>query len=264
VATGGVMGGGVLAGRVVAAADVAAALAHAQVDPLHAERQALLAAGGVDWRVEVLDRVEMGARLSRGLTIAGSPASGAPFAAYNHIRRTGRLAMERGICKGWSMGDVEPGGEAITAEGIAALREEIEQLEGPARSEMAARIKTARELGDLKENAEYHIAKEDQAHLETKIKRLRERLRTAVVVEVDGDGDGQTFAFGRTAEVLEESKGDVNTWTLVGSTEANLAEGRLSAESPIGKALRDAKVGDPVAVETPKGSRTFVVQKLLP
>ena len=83
------------------------------------------------------------------------------------------------------MSEAESSGEAITEEGIAALREEIEQLEGTARSEMATRIKAARELGDLKENAEYHIAKEDQAHLETKIKRLRERLRTAVVVAVD-------------------------------------------------------------------------------
>ena len=153
------------------------------------------------------------------------------------------------------------GGEAITETGIEALREEIEELEGPGRTAMAARIKTARELGDLKENAEYHIAKEDQAHLETRIKRLRERLRMAVVVEVDGDVD--SFAFGRTAEVLDESKGEVNTWTLVGSTEANLAEGRLSAESPIGKALRDAKVDESIKIETPKGSRTFVVQKLV-
>jgi transcription elongation factor GreA len=159
------------------------------------------------------------------------------------------------------MGDVGSSGEAITEEGIAALREEIEQLEGPARTEMAARIKAARELGDLKENAEYHIAKEDQAHLETKIKRLRERLRTAVVVDVDGDG--KTFAFGRTAEVLDEGKDEVNTWTLVGSTEANLAEGRLSAESPIGQALMDAEIGRPVEVETPRGTRTFVVRKLV-
>jgi transcription elongation factor GreA len=159
------------------------------------------------------------------------------------------------------MPDAESSGEAITEEGLVALREEIEELEGTGRTKMAARIKTAREEGDLKENAEYHIAKEDQAHLETKIKRLRERLRTAVVVEVDGDSD--VFAFGRTAEVLDEVKGEVNTWTLVGSTEANLAEGRLSGESPIGRALRDAKVGKPVKIETPKGSRTFVVQKLV-
>jgi transcription elongation factor GreA len=159
------------------------------------------------------------------------------------------------------MSDNDAGGEPITAEGIAALREEIEQLEGSGRAKMAARIKVAREEGDLKENAEYHIAKDDQAHLETKIKRLRERLRTAVVVEVDGDAD--RFSFGRTAEVLDETKGAVNTWTLVGSTEADLSVGRLSAESPIGQALMDAEPGKPVVVETPRGSRTFVVQKLL-
>jgi transcription elongation factor GreA len=153
------------------------------------------------------------------------------------------------------------GGEPITEEGIAALRAEIEQLEGRGRAEMAARIKVAREMGDLKENAEYHIAKEDQAHLETKIKRLRERLRTAVVVEVDGGTD--RFSFGRTAEVLDEGKGTVNTWTLVGSTEADLAAGRLSAESPIGQALLDAEPGVPVEVQTPGGAKTFVVQQLL-
>jgi transcription elongation factor GreA len=155
----------------------------------------------------------------------------------------------------------DTGREAITPEGIEALREEVTELEGPRREEMAARIKAARELGDLKENAEYHIAKEDQAHLETRIKRLRERLRNAEVVEAADGGDA--FAFGRTAEVLDESKGEVNNWTLVGSTEADLGSGRLSAESPIGQALRDAKIGEPVEVQTPRGRRVFVVQKLL-
>lgn len=159
------------------------------------------------------------------------------------------------------MNGAEPSGESITAEGIAALKAEIAQLEGPARREMAARIKAARELGDLKENADYHIAKEDQAHLETRIKRLRERLRNAVVVEVDAEVE--SFAFGRTAEILDEGSGTVHTWTLVGSTEADLAAGRLSAESPIGRALRDAAVGKTVAVETPRGERAFRVRKLV-
>jgi transcription elongation factor GreA len=152
-------------------------------------------------------------------------------------------------------------GEAITREGVAALENEIKELEGPARIALAARIKAARELGDLSENAEYHIAKEDQAHLETRIKRLRERLRNAVVVEADGGGD--RFSFGLTAEVLDEGSGAVNTWTLVGSTEADLAAGRLSAESPIGRALRDARLGEQIDVETPKGVRKFVVQRLV-
>ncbi len=151
-------------------------------------------------------------------------------------------------------------GESITAEGLAELQAEIEQLEGPARLEMAARIKAARELGDLKENADYHIAKEDQAHLETKIKRLRMRLRDAVVVEVDDGSDA--FAFGRTAEILDDS-GESHAWTLVGPTEADLAGGRLSAESPIGRALRDRRVGEDVVVETPRGDRTFTIQKLV-
>jgi transcription elongation factor GreA len=156
----------------------------------------------------------------------------------------------------------EQSGEPITAAGIEDLKAELEQLEGPARLEMAARIKVAREEGDLKENAEYHVAKEDQAHLETRIKRLQERLHNAVVVEVDASA-ADSFAFGLTAEVLDEGTGKANVWTLVGSTEANLAEGRLSAESPIGRALMNAKVGATVKVETPRGTRAFKVLKLV-
>ena len=154
-----------------------------------------------------------------------------------------------------------PEGEAITAAGLEARQAELTELEGPGRSAMAERIKAARELGDLSENAEYHIAKEDQAHLETRIKRLRERLRDAEVVEVDHSAAG--FAFGRTAEVTDVESGDVNVWTLVGATEANLAEGRLSAESPVGKALRDAPVGETVTIETPRGRRDFRVERLV-
>jgi transcription elongation factor GreA len=152
--------------------------------------------------------------------------------------------------------------ESITAEGLAALKAELEQLEGEGRNEMAARIKGARELGDLKENADYHIAKEDQAHLETRIKRLRGRLRNAVVVDAE-ESAGDAFAFGRKAEVLDERTGKVNTWTLVGATEADLKQGKLSVESPVGRALRDAEVGTSVRIETPKGERSYRVQSLL-
>jgi len=159
------------------------------------------------------------------------------------------------------MNGPETGGEPITAAGIEDLRAELAELEGPARQQMAARIKVAREEGDLKENAEYHTAKEDQAHLETRIKRLQERLRNAVVVEVDAESDA--FAFGRSAEVLDEASGESNVWTLVGSTEADLTQGRLSAESPIGKALMNAQVGATVEVETPRGVKAFKVLKLV-
>ena len=152
--------------------------------------------------------------------------------------------------------------ESITPEGIVALRAELEQLEGPARVEMAARIKSARELGDLKENAEYHIAKDDQGHLEARIRRLRERLRKASVVEAN-DAPPGSFAFGRTAEVVDESTGRINTWTLVGSTEADLGRGKLSIESPVGRALRDKSLGESVSVETPRGIKTYRVEKLV-
>jgi transcription elongation factor GreA len=121
-------------------------------------------------------------------------------------------------------------GEAITAEGLEALKAELAHLEGDARRQMAARIQAARELGDLKENAEYHIAKEDQAHLETKIKRLVERLRNAVVV--DAPSDATVVSFGTTVTVADEETGREATYTLVGPTEADLSAGKLSAESP--------------------------------
>ena len=150
-------------------------------------------------------------------------------------------------------------GESITAEGILALEAEIEQLEGPAREEIAKRLRVASDLGDLKENAEYHIAKEDQAHLETNIKRLRQRLINAEVVDVDQSND--LFSFGKTAEITD-SHGNRHAWTLVGSTEANLSEGRLSAESPVGQALRNKPVGSEISVTTPKGDRMFKIEKL--
>jgi transcription elongation factor GreA len=154
-----------------------------------------------------------------------------------------------------------PQGEAITAAGLAALKAELEELQTTARRAMAERILAARELGDLKENADYHIAKDDQAHLETRIKRLRERLRNAVVVEVDA-GEA-TFAFGRTAEVRDETSDTLHTWTIVGATEADLAQGKLSAESPVAAALLGHGPGDKVEVQTPRGARTYRIEKLL-
>ena len=105
-------------------------------------------------------------------------------------------------------------GEPITEAGLKALRAEISELETVGRRDIAARILTARGHGDLKENAEYHAAKEDQAHLETRIRRLRQRWRNAVVVDV-AQGPGMTFSFGRTAEVLDQETGEVHLWTIV-------------------------------------------------
>ena len=153
-------------------------------------------------------------------------------------------------------------GEPITEAGLAALKAEIRELETVGRRDIAARILTARGHGDLKENAEYHAAKEDQAHLETRIRRLRQRWRNAVVVEV-ADGPGVTLSFGRSAEVRDEDTGEIHTWTIVGTTEADLAQGKLSAESPVAKALLGHAPGASVEVPTPRGTRRLKIGRIL-
>jgi transcription elongation factor GreA len=145
---------------------------------------------------------------------------------------------------------------AITAEGLDALRAELEELETTGREQIAAQIRTAREWGDLKENAEYHAAKEAQAHLETKILRLREKLLKADVVEVQG---GDEVGFGSTVEVEDEATGKATTYTLVSSTEAAPGEGKLGMDSPVAAALVGRRAGDVARVQTPRGERRFKV-----
>jgi transcription elongation factor GreA len=145
----------------------------------------------------------------------------------------------------------------ITAEGLAALKANLAELEGEGRRDIASRIKTAREWGDLKENSEYHDAKNEQAHLETKIARLRERISRAVVVE-DEHSSGDVVSFGSTVTVRDEA-GKEQTWTIVSSHEAQASAGRLSAESPVARALTGRRAGEQAIVETPRGRRTFSV-----
>jgi transcription elongation factor GreA len=141
---------------------------------------------------------------------------------------------------------------AITAEGLEALRAELAELEGPGRQEIAKQIKTAREWGDLKENAEYHAAKEAQAHLETRILKIRDRIKNAEVVEVSSGG---TVGFGSTVVVEDESTGKQTTYRIVASNEADIAKGLLSAESPVAAALDGKRAGDVGIVTTPRGER---------
>lgn len=154
-----------------------------------------------------------------------------------------------------------PDGEAITPEGLEALKAELGELETKGRREIAKRILTAREHGDLSENAEYHAAKEDQAHLETRIKRLRQRRLNAVVVE--RNTEDVVLSFGRTAEIRDEGTGEVYTWTVVGAAEADRAAGKLSDQSPVAKALLGHAPGDVVEVETPRGARRLRIERLL-
>jgi len=142
-----------------------------------------------------------------------------------------------------------------SAEGLDSMKRELEQLEGEGRRDIAERIKTAREWGDLKENSEYHDAKNDQAHLETKILRLRERIGSAVVVE-DESTEG-VVGFGST--VLVRTDDGERTWRIVGAHDAKPSEGRLSAESPMASALMGRSAGDEVTVKLPVGERRLSI-----
>jgi transcription elongation factor GreA len=149
------------------------------------------------------------------------------------------------------------GANLTTAEGLKALQDELVALEGDGRREIAERIKTARDWGDLKENSEYHDAKNDQAHLETKIARLREKIAGAVVVEQESRGSA-VVGFGSTV-VVRDPDGAEQTWRIVSSHEANAKEGRLSAESPVAVAIFGRAPGEQVSVSLPKGTRTFAI-----
>lgn len=148
----------------------------------------------------------------------------------------------------------------FTAAGLRELEEELAYLEGDRRREISERIKIARDFGDLKENSEYHDAKNEQAFLETKIARLRERLVHAEVVE--GSGTAGEASFGSQVVLRDESSGKDLDYRLVGATEANLAEGKLSIESPVAQAVLGHRVGDIVKVPTPGGDRTYKVISL--
>jgi transcription elongation factor GreA len=145
----------------------------------------------------------------------------------------------------------------MTREAYAALEAELAELETEGRRAMAERIKTARAWGDLKENAEYHDAKDAQAHLETRILRLQERRRNAVVVEAATGSD--RVGLGSAVTVRDAESGREQTHTLVSANEADPASGRLSVEAPLAQALAGAAVGDEVTFQAPRGTRRLVV-----
>ena len=145
-----------------------------------------------------------------------------------------------------------------TAEGLEALEAELAALEGEGRREIADRIKTAREWGDLKENSEYHDAKNDQAHLETKVARLREKIAAAVIVEERPALAGGVVGFGSTV-VVRDGDGGEQTWRIVSSHDASPREGRLSAESPVAVALLGRRIGEQVSVSLPRGKRLLSI-----
>jgi transcription elongation factor GreA len=148
----------------------------------------------------------------------------------------------------------------LTPEGLANLKSELEHLSTTRRREVAARIKEAREFGDISENAEYDDAKNEQAMLESRIAQLEEKLRSATVID-QSDLGTDVVSIGSIVHV-KDAGGKSSKYTIVGSAEANPAEMKLSNESPIGKALIGHKRGEEVVVATPKGERKLKITKI--
>jgi transcription elongation factor GreA len=148
----------------------------------------------------------------------------------------------------------------LTPEGLSNLKAELEQLSTIRRREVAARIKEAREFGDISENAEYDDAKNEQAMLEARIASIEEKLRSATVVD-SSSLPNDVVRVGSVVHVKEQG-GKSTKYTIVGSAEANPAEMKLSNESPIGQALMGRKRGEEVAFSTPRGERHLKITKI--
>jgi transcription elongation factor GreA len=150
----------------------------------------------------------------------------------------------------------------LTREGLDKLKEELNYLSNDKRREVAERIKEAREFGDISENSEYDDAKNEQAMLEAKIAQIEEKLRAATVVDSSGLGTDEVRV-GSTVHVKDEKTGKSVKYTIVGSAEANPSEGKLSNESPVGKALLGHKRGETVSVPVPRGpARKLKITKI--
>jgi transcription elongation factor GreA len=147
----------------------------------------------------------------------------------------------------------------LTAEGEAKLRTELADLKGTRREELAQRLRSAIQMGDLSENADYHKAKEDQAFLEGRIQEIEFLLRNAVIIEKSANVD--VVSIGDHVTIQEEGF-DPETYHVVGAKEADPRNGKISNESPIGRAIMDHKVGDIVEVDTPGGKMKFKILKI--
>lgn len=140
----------------------------------------------------------------------------------------------------------------LTAEGLKALEDELQDLKVNKRKEVQQKIKEAREQGDLSENAEYDAAKDEQRDIEARIEEIDNILKNAEVVTED-EGDADSINIGCTVKIKDLDFDEVLEYKIVGSTESDVLNGKISNESPVGVALIGSKTGDVVEVETPSG-----------
>ena len=149
----------------------------------------------------------------------------------------------------------------LTYEGLTALENELEDLKVNKRQEVAQKIKEAREQGDLSENAEYDAAKDEQRDIEARIEEIEKILKNAEVI-VEEEVDLDKISIGCRVKLLDVEENEELVYKLVGSTEANSLKGKISNESPVGKALIGAKTGDVVEVETQAGALKYKVLEI--
>ena len=149
----------------------------------------------------------------------------------------------------------------LTYEGLKKYEEELQELKVVKRREVAQKIKEAREQGDLSENAEYDAAKDEQRDIEARIEELEKILKNAEVVDED-EVDLERINIGCKVKILDIEYNEELEYKIVGSTEANSLKGKISNESPVGKALIGTKVGDVINVETPAGVFQYKVLEI--
>lgn len=144
----------------------------------------------------------------------------------------------------------------LTSEKFAELEKELNYLKSERRKEVAEHLEYAKKLGDLSENAEYHQAREEQAEVEDRISRLEDLLKKAVIANKTS---GEVITVGTTIRLQKEGDNKSYLYTIVGSEEADMSQGKISNLSPLGSALIGKKQGETVNVQTPKGTVTYTV-----
>lgn len=149
----------------------------------------------------------------------------------------------------------------MTQAGKEKLEQELEYLKTVKRKEVVERIKIARSFGDLSENSEYDSAKEEQAFVEGRITTLENMIRNAKIIEEDTENNS-TVSLGKSVTFIELPDGEEETYTIVGSAEADPFEGRISNDSPMAKSLLGKQVGDEVTVQTPGGEMVVKIIKV--
>lgn len=147
----------------------------------------------------------------------------------------------------------------LTVRGADLLREELQRLKSVDRPSVIKAISEARAHGDLKENAEYHAAREQQGFIEGRIAEIESKLSNAQIIDVKALSPGGKVVFGVTVLLADEGDGSEKAYQIVGEDEANIKEGRISVQSPIARALIGKEQGDVVEVQTPGGQRGYEI-----